>query len=85
AEYRIDQSVVRRTNALETLGTRTDTTYTFRSKAPQAGATAPGCAEVYGPDHPCAVLPVILFGYDLGVGGDNTARAGRALPVRVST
>ncbi|WP_328902867.1 S8 family serine peptidase [Streptomyces sp. NBC_00441] len=85
AEYRIDQSVVRRTNALETLGTRTDTTYTFRSTAPQPGATTPGCADVYGPDHPCAVLPVILLGYDLGVGGDNTARAGRAFPVRLST
>ncbi|NEC06569.1 S8 family serine peptidase [Streptomyces sp. SID7909] len=85
AEYRVDQSVVRRTNALETLGTRTDTAYTFRSKAPTTGATAPGCAEVFGTGHPCAVLPVILLGYDLGVDGDNTARAGRALPVRIST
>ncbi|MEU2249235.1 S8 family serine peptidase [Streptomyces sp. NPDC019224] len=85
AEYSIDQSVVRRTNALETLGVRTDTTYTFRSKAPQAGATTPGCAAVYGAGHPCAVLPVILLGYDLGVDGANTARAGRALPVRIST
>ncbi|MGQ4489201.1 hypothetical protein ACN6LM_006908, partial [Streptomyces sp. SAS_281] len=77
--------VLRRTNALETSGTRTDTTCTFRSADPRPGATAPGCAEVYGPDHPCAVLPVILFGSAPGVDGDNTARAGRALPVRAST
>ncbi|MFG2924882.1 S8 family serine peptidase [Streptomyces sp. NPDC048305] len=85
AEYRIDQTVVRRTNALETLGTRTDTTYTFRSKAPEAGDTAPGCTEVYGEGHPCAVLPAILLSYDLGVDGANTAPAGRAFPVRIGT
>lgn len=48
AEYRIDQTVRRRTTALETLGTRTDTSYTFRSKAPGAGDTATGCTEVFG-------------------------------------
>ncbi|MEV6312117.1 S8 family serine peptidase [Streptomyces sp. NPDC051840] len=85
AEYRIDQTVLRRTNALETLGTRTDTSYTFRSKAPEPGDTAPGCTEVYGEDHPCTALPVILLSYDLGVDGANTAPAGRAFPVRIGT
>ncbi|WP_338702585.1 S8 family serine peptidase [Streptomyces sp. Q6] len=85
AEYSIDQTVIRRTNALETLGIRTDTTYTFRSKAPEAGATAPGCEDVYGAGHPCAALPVILLSYDLGVDGTNTAPAGRSFPVRVGT
>ena len=85
AEYRIDQSVRRSTNVLETLGTRTDTSYTFRSKAPGAGDTAPGCTEVYGKDHPCAALPVILLDYDIALDGTNSAPAGRPLPLRIGT
>ncbi|MBW5255356.1 hypothetical protein [Streptomyces poriferorum] len=85
AEYRIDQTVRRRTTALETLGTRTDTSYTFRSKAPGAGDTATGCTEVFGAGHPCAVLPVIFIDYDLALDGANSAPAGRVLPVRIGT
>ncbi|MFI6605592.1 S8 family serine peptidase [Streptomyces sp. NPDC050507] len=85
AEYRIDQTVRRRTTALETLGTRTDTSYTFRSKAPGAGDTATGCTEVFGAGHPCAVLPVIFIDYDLALAGANSAPAGRVLPVRIGT
>lgn len=85
AEYRIDQTVRRRTTALETLGTRTDTSYTFRSKAPGAGDTATGCTEVFGAYHPCAVLPVIFIDYGLALDGANSAPAGRALPVRIGT
>ncbi|MEU9204660.1 S8 family serine peptidase [Streptomyces sp. NPDC048332] len=85
AEYRIDQTVRRKTTALETLGTRTDSSYTFRSKAPGAGDTATGCTEVFGAGHPCAVLSVIFIDYGLALDGANSAPAGRALPIRIAT
>ncbi|MFE6974030.1 S8 family serine peptidase [Streptomyces sp. NPDC057682] len=85
AEYRIDQTVRRRTTALETLGTRTDTSYTFRSEAPSAGDTATGCTEVFGADHPCAVLPVIFIDYDLALDGANSVSGRRSVPLRIAT
>ncbi|MFD6757499.1 S8 family serine peptidase [Streptomyces roseolus] len=84
AEYRIDYTVQRGTNALETSGSTVATSWTFRSEAPAAGS-APGCAEVFPDAGACAVLPLILTGYDVPLDHRNRAPAGRRFSFTVDT
>ncbi|MEU3607653.1 hypothetical protein AB0E83_19740 [Streptomyces sp. NPDC035033] len=84
AEYRIDHTVQRSTNALETSGSTVSTSWTFRSEAPAAGS-APGCAEVFPDAGACAVLPLILTGYDVPLDHRNRAPAGRRFSFTVDT
>lgn len=76
AEYRIDTSTTPYTSSMAPLWSTIDTSWTFVSSAPTQG-TVDGCAERFATSGHCAVLPVILTGYDMNLDGQNSARAGK--------
>ncbi|MEV6105311.1 S8 family serine peptidase [Streptomyces sp. NPDC051940] len=85
AGYRMDLRVDRGLTALDTLGSRTDTSFSFHSAPPAPGTSAPGCAEVFPGDTGCEALPLILVGYDIPVDLSNAAPSGRLFTFDVTT
>ena len=84
ATYRIDYGLTRPVNAAETLGTRVDTSWTFRSAVPTSGMPE-GCAAMYLDAEVCEALPLILTGYDVPLNLRNQAKAGSRFGFEVTT
>ncbi|MER7420891.1 S8 family serine peptidase [Micromonospora peucetia] len=84
ATYRIEYDVTRQLGPGIALGTQTRTAWTFRSQAP-TGPGGPECAAQFPGAAACAVLPVILVGYDVPVDRLNRAPSGKSFEFEVIT
>ncbi|MEV0647900.1 S8 family serine peptidase [Phytomonospora sp. NPDC050363] len=84
ASYRIDYGLTRTPTAVESLGTKVDTSWTFRSAAPTSGMPE-GCAFMWPDAAACEALPVILTGYDVPLDLYNQAHAGSRFGFEVTT
>jgi subtilisin family serine protease len=84
ATYRIDRIAQAEPDAAHLLANRTETTWTFRSRAP-TGLEIDGCRDLLPGANECAALPVILLGYTVPLGIDNAASAGRTFSFVVRT
>nr|WP_246211355.1 S8 family serine peptidase [Phytoactinopolyspora alkaliphila] len=84
ATYRIERVAEAVPDEEHLLANRSETAWTFRSEAPSA-LEIEGCRGLLPGANACAALPVILLGYDLPLGLDNHAPAGRTFNFVVRT
>jgi subtilisin family serine protease len=84
ATYRIDRTAEAPPDDEHLLANRSHTSWTFRSQAPER-LEIDGCRDLLPGANECAALPLIMLGYDLPLGLDNSARADRSFDFVVRT